>query len=203
MNGDAAMLLDDATALLADTADSIRDVCADLRPPILDYAGLVAALQSYAQQFSARTGIVVELDCPEAPMRLAPELESTLFRIVQEALTNCAKHAAAAQVCICLEFRDGDICMDITDNGIGFATRAVGEDGTMPGLGLLSMRERAEFAGGSLSVDSRPGKGTHLRVCIPVASEPARGSELRRQAFFHPARTRQPGGVFVDTDIRE
>ncbi len=202
LNGEAAMLLDDATALLADTADSIRDVCADLRPPILDYAGLLPALQSYAHQFSIRTGIAVEVDCPEQPMRFAPEVESTLFRIAQEALTNCAKHAEAGQVSIRFEVRDHQVCMEITDDGIGFATHAVGEEGAAPGLGLLSMRERAQFAGGSLGVDSRPGRGTHLCVRIPVPHDSARAPERRRQAIFHPARGQSPGVPSVDTDIR-
>ena len=189
-NGESAMLLDDANALLADTADSIREVCADLRPPILDYAGLLPALQSYAHQFSSRTGIAVELDSPEQPMRFTPEVESTLFRITQEALTNCAKHADADQVSIRFEAHSHEIVMEISDDGIGFVTSTVGEAGAPPGLGLLSMRERARFAGGDLRIDSEPGQrhtsirkhsgrcrsgenaGAQTAICFPPGARP-------------------------------
>jgi len=189
LDGEAAMLLDDATALLADTADSIREVCADLRPPILDYAGLLPALQSYALQYSGRTGIAVELDSPSpSAMRFAPEVESTLFRIAQEALTNCAKHADADQVHIRFEVRDRQVAMEVVDDGNGFVPYTLAGGGT-PGLGLLSMRERARFAGGEVQVDSQPGRGTRLLVTIPTVTEPVRTPERRRQSVFHPARS--------------
>lgn len=201
LDGEAAMLLDDATALLADTADSIREVCADLRPPILDYAGLLSALQSYALQYSGRTGIAVDLVSPSQAMRFAPEVESTLFRIAQEALTNCAKHAHADNVRIRFDVGDRRIGMEITDDGIGFVPRALAK-GSAPGLGLLSMRERARFAGGEFQVDSRPGSGTRLYVSIPIVSDRVRTAERRRRSPSRPARPAVPvAAVSVDSII--
>jgi PAS domain S-box-containing protein len=167
-NGETIMLLDDAKALLSDTENSLRQVCADLRPPVLDYAGLLPALQSYAHQFSMRTGIAVVLESPQVPV-LDPEVESTLFRIAQEALSNCAKHADALQVAIHLTIKEQQINMEITDDGDGFAIVAPGAVDATTGLGLLSMSERAQFVGGSLQVDSCLGQGTRVVVTIPTS----------------------------------
>jgi signal transduction histidine kinase len=167
-DGETVMLLDDATALLTDTANSLRKVCADLRPPVLDYAGLSPALQSYAHQFSIRTGIAVAVDCPLVS-DLDPEVESTLFRIVQEALSNCSKHADADQVRIVLTTENRRIHLEVTDDGNGFSS-ATGPENATAGLGLLSMSERAQFVGGSLRVDSCLGQGTRLFVTIPAAA---------------------------------
>lgn len=185
-DGEAVMLLADAAALLADTNDSIRQVCADLRPPVLDYAGLLPALQSYAQQYAGRTGLAVEMDCSGQPIRFDPHLESTLFRIAQEALTNCAKHAGAGHVCIGLGVGEEQVSMTIADDGTGFATDAVGA--MSPGLGLLSMRERAEFVGGSFCIESSPGRGTRVTVNIPFSPGPPWVSERSRQSDPDPER---------------
>lgn len=167
------ILIDDAKALLEDASASIRNICADLRPSILDYAGLVPALESYAQQFAYRTGIAVRVDCPAPMERLAPEMETTLFRIAQEALTNCAKHAQAGSVRISLVRDDWRVTLGVEDDGRGFVPDGLGRDGQRPGQGLLAMRERAEFAGGALSIDSRPGQGSRIRVDIPLAAQAA------------------------------
>jgi signal transduction histidine kinase len=188
VDSEALMLLDDAAALLADTADSLREVSADLRPPVLDYAGLLPALQSYVHQFSNRTGVAVDVDCPGLPTRFETEVESTLFRIAQEALSNCAKHAKARQVRIALEVRKHQVTMEIADDGVGFATSTSADGEPAASSGLLSMRERAEFAGGSLRVDSSPGRGTRLSVSIPVsrASKDTRhGTQPSAQAQSH------------------
>ena len=158
--------LEDTEALLQDTNASLRDICANLRPAMLDYAGLVPALESYVQQFSDRTGISVRLHAPLTPERLAPDAESLLFRITQEALTNCAKHAGARHIDV--EFsHDGQRCrLAISDDGVGFDIAELGQDGRRPGLGLLTMGERAEFAGGRFSLESRVGEGTRITVEI-------------------------------------
>jgi PAS domain S-box-containing protein len=156
--------LTDNRALLEETITAIRDVCADLRPATLDYVGLFRALQEYAQQFSHRTGIAVEVSGASPEARLAPDKETALFRIAQEALTNCAKHAKASAVRIELSHGSPQAVLTIADNGAGFDPGALGQSGSRPGLGLLSMRERAEFAGGKLTLESLPGKGTQIRV---------------------------------------
>jgi PAS domain S-box-containing protein len=165
---DTAALLEDASALLAVTAEDVRAICAELRPPVLDYAGLVPALESYALQYSTRIGIAVTVTCQSLASRLDRELEATLYRIVQEALTNCAKHAQARQVHIGLELSDHCVDLAIVDDGIGFATDGVGQTANSSGLGLLSMRERAQFGGGSLQIQSSPGQGTRLSVRMPL-----------------------------------
>jgi len=158
--------LADTRALLAETMAGIRDVCADLRPATLDYAGLPRALREYAEQLSRRTGIAVKVSGESPAGRLNADSESMLFRIAQEALTNCAKHAQASAVNVELSFGNEHTVLTISDNGTGFDPKALGQSGHRPGLGLLTMRERIEFAGGKFSLESAPGKGTRIRVEI-------------------------------------
>lgn len=154
---------DDLRALLQDATTGIRDVCADLRPALLDYAGLVSTLENHIRQFSRRTGVLVKLVHRGLAERLPAETESLLFRIVQEALTNCAKHAQARTVSVALRKGPRHTVLTITDDGVGFDLDGVGSAGR-PGLGLLTMRERAEFAGGEMRIESAPGRGTRIRV---------------------------------------
>lgn len=164
--------LEDTRALILDTAASIREIGADLRPPLLDYAGLAAALESHLQQFMRRTGIVVEFDCENSEERLKPELESMLFRIVQEALTNCAKHAHAKTIRVTLYHDSRRIVLTICDDGIGFIPSQLGKRGII-GLGVLNMREMAEIIGGSFTIDSEVDLGTTVTVeiCLSQCGE--------------------------------
>lgn len=155
--------MEDTRALISDTAASIREICADMRPPLLDYAGLSAALESYAQQFTRRTGIAVQFDCANGNIRLAPDLESLLFRIFQEALTNCAKHAHATLVTMTLNHGSRPTVLSVTDNGVGFDLEQLGRVEHI-GLGVINMREIAEVAGGIFTIESAPGKGTSITV---------------------------------------
>ena len=163
--------LADTRALLAETIAGVRDVCADLRPATLDYAGLPQALREYAERASRRTGIAVRVSADSAARRLNADSESMLFRIAQEALTNCIKHAQASAVNIDLSVGNPRTVLTIADDGAGFDLKALGQAGHAPGLGLLTMRERVEFSGGKFSLESAPGKGTRIRVEIqePVA----------------------------------
>ncbi len=159
---DVRALLDDTTALIADTTASIREISSDLRPTVLDDGGLLPALSGYAQQFMQRTGIAVELQTGDATGALTPAVQSSLFRIVQEAMTNCAKHAKAGHIAIRLSTDGHLVSLTITDDGVGFDPK----ERSASGLGLLTMRERAEFAGGSLSLEIGPGQGTCIRVLV-------------------------------------
>lgn len=170
---DLAARIEDTRALVADTTASIREICADLRPPLLDYAGLPAALGGYVQQFIKRTGIRVQLDCANHEARYTPELESLLFRVFQEALTNCAKHARATAVTVTLKNVDTPIVLSIADNGIGFNPAGLGKAGAI-GLGMLNMREMAEVAGGRFTIESAPGQGTRIAVEISQDALPGR-----------------------------
>lgn len=157
----AANLLEDIHALLDDTATGIRETCADLHPTVLDYAGLLPALESYARQFMNRTGIAVRLRKKgRRRQRLVADRESALFRIAQEAMTNCANHAAAGQIEIELSTIGRKVTLSIADDGIGFDPAS----GWAPAQGLQVMRERAEFAGGKFSVASHPSGGTRIAV---------------------------------------
>ncbi len=158
--------LADARSLLATTATGIRDVCAYLRPATLDYVSLCHALREYAGQFSRRTGIAVNVTGPGAATRLAPDMETMLFRIAQEALANCTKHANASAINSELAHDSVHAELTISDNGTGFDPKALGQSDHRPGLGLLSMRERVELAGGRFSIESAPGTGTRIRVEI-------------------------------------
>ena len=158
-----SLRMSDNRGLVEDTAASIRDICADLRPPALDYAGLVPAIEGYATQFSWRTGIIVKLDCPVSERRLTSELESILFRIFQEAMTNIAKHAGATSVFVSLCFNAQHLSLSVVDNGRGFNAEALA---LYSGQGLINMREMAEFFGGSINVQSSLGHGTRIVVNI-------------------------------------
>lgn len=164
--GGVTARLSETQALLDDTDASIRQLGVELRPSVLDFAGLVPALESYAEQFARRTGIAVHFIGSHPATRLALDIESMLFRIAQEALANCAKHAEARSVSIELIQDAPHWAMTIADDGVGFDPQRLGETGRAHGLGLLTMRERAEFIGGKLHIDSYPGQGTRVTVEI-------------------------------------
>ena len=164
-------LLDDAHALLADTTTGIREISTNLRPATLDYAGLVAALQDYVDQFERRSGISVTLDTSRFEATLPADLQSIAFRIVQEALTNCAKHASARNIEVKRQSDAHALKLSIADDGVGFEPARLSDPGTTAGLGLITMRERAEFAGGRFCIRSVLGGGTEVRVTFNLPPE--------------------------------
>jgi PAS domain S-box-containing protein len=157
--------LRDSLALVDGTLQTIENVMADLRPPLLDEYGLGAALGWYAEEFVRRTHLRVDLEdrARERIRELRAEAAVTLFRIAQEALNNVAKHAQAGQIRIMLEVKGETFVLEIHDDGRGFDPAA-----PTSRLGMRSMRERAEAAGGALTVESAPGRGTLLRVSMPL-----------------------------------
>lgn len=142
----------------------VRDLARDLRPSTLDDLGLVAALGRYVADYGRKFGIETHFHAPGELDRLRPEIETALYRIAQEALTNVARHAEAASVNVVLERRAGAIILVVEDDGKGFAMGP----GSPPGLGLLGMEERASLVDGTLSVESEPGKGTVIFVQVPI-----------------------------------
>ncbi len=159
-----AEVVADNRGLLEDTALGIREICADLRPPALDYAGLVDAIEAYVSQFSHRTGITVAFEHAREAIRPPAEVESMLFRIVQEALTNVAKHARATRVIINLAIDTAQIDLTISDDGCGFVPD---QPGSHAGLGLITLHEMAEFLGGTLDIQSSSDGGTRIHVTAP------------------------------------
>src|SRR5512142_1085304 len=145
--------------------DNLHRLAMDLRPASLDHLGLVPALRQYVQLVGERQGLVTQFEAIGFDNgRLPSEVETALYRIVQEALTNVVKHAHASQADVLLQWQGERVVLVIEDGGVGFVT---GED--HPGrLGLLGMKERAEMLGGSLTIESRPGAGTTIAVNIPA-----------------------------------
>ena len=142
----------------------------ELRPPALDDIGLVEALASYTLEWTATSGISVDIIPIKLDRaRLPPVVEATVYRIVQEALTNVLKHAQASQVSLILERRPDALRVIVEDNGRGFDPEAVVRERTGGRqLGLVGMSERAAFAGGAVTVESAPGKGTSIYLSIPL-----------------------------------
>ena len=140
----------------------------DLRPLLLDDLGLVPAVRRFAEMRLEPCGVDVQFDSGGLKGRLPAQLETTLFRVIQEAVNNVAKHARARHVHIGLECAAGQIVATVRDDGIGFDPRASAATGDgLRGIGLLGMRERVLLVGGQLSVDSEPGRGTLIRVEVP------------------------------------
>ncbi|OGO18889.1 MAG: hypothetical protein A2Z14_11075 [Chloroflexi bacterium RBG_16_48_8] len=160
--------LEDSFALVEQTTDRIRGVMSELRPPILDDYGLVAALGWYAEQFSSRVGVEVVVSGLEPDPRLSSPVENALFRIAAEALTNIAKHAQASQVTIRIEYTNAFLRLEIADDGIGFNPKSPFRIDQDKGWGLMTMTERAESVGGSFKVESSSAeKGTRVIAEVP------------------------------------
>lgn len=145
----------------------LRRLSHELRPTILDDLGLLPALEFLAQGVAARAGIAIEVEGAACP-RLPAAVETALYRVVQEALRNATKHAFATRVDLRLERGpEGAICT-VKDDGRGFDLRAVLDKKGERGLGLIGMRERLSALGGQFTIDSAPGRGTELRIIIPL-----------------------------------
>jgi two-component system, NarL family, sensor histidine kinase DevS len=156
--------VDDLRALVVATLQDVRRLAVQLRPKALDDFGLVPALERLGQTFSESSGIAVELEARLGDERMPMDVETTVYRIVQEALTNIVKHADAKKVSIVLVRRDAWVTAVIEDDGRGFDPGAV----TADHLGLDGMRERVELHEGRLTVETAPGSGTTLRVEVPL-----------------------------------
>lgn len=148
-------------------AHEVHFVAWNLRPAVLDDLGLHGALSNLAEAWTRRSGVPIDLYC-QGGDRLASERETTLYRVAQEALTNIAKHARARSVSIVLQREDNDVRLVVEDDGRGFDTSPTRGDDASPGrLGLVGMQERLAQFGGSLEIDSAPGKGTTIVARIP------------------------------------
>ena len=150
--------------LVVTTLQDVRRLAVELRPTALDDFGLVPALERLVETFREQTGIEVDLEPRLGEERLPSDVETTLYRITQEALTNVVKHAHAKRVSIVLTRRDGSISAVIEDDGQGFQEGK----GSGNGLGLLGMQERVALVDGRLSVESSPGSGTTLSIEVPA-----------------------------------
>lgn len=145
---------------------NIRTLAHELRPPALDELGLTAAITGYCEHFTRRTGIVCELQTPEIGRALPGEAVTHAFRIVQEALTNVARHSMATRVRVRMDASDTWLEVEVSDNGIGFESRQEPNDGT---LGIVGMRERVRSVRGRFEISSRPGEGTRVSAKLPLS----------------------------------
>ncbi len=158
--------------------DRVRNLAVSLRPGVLEDLGLVAALEEYAHTVARKEGLQIDFLARNLEERLPPEVEVTVYRAVQEALTNVVRHARATRVEILLERKDGWIRAVVEDNGRGFDPEAVwNAPPSQRRLGLWGIRERVELLGGVLHVDSAPDEGTTLTLILPVHPSPEETSE--------------------------
>jgi signal transduction histidine kinase len=155
--------VEELRATVVNAVQELRALAVELRPKALDDFGLSPALERLIDTYSRRTGLTVDSHLAGLEPRLPEPVESALYRIVQEALTNIAKHAGASTVSVVTRRDDARIVMVVEDNGEGFDVSKPAE-----GLGLVSMRERAELLGGSLRVESDADHGTTLVVEVPA-----------------------------------
>jgi signal transduction histidine kinase len=147
--------------------DELRRLIADLRPSHLDDLGLGPALRWYGSEIQERYGLNVQVIAPGgSSCLLPPTISMALFRIAQEAITNIVKHARARNIFVNMGQDGGDIFLEVIDDGIGFNAKALAAE-NKASWGLLGMRERASLLGGSFSIVSLPGEGTHLKISIP------------------------------------
>ena len=157
-------------ARMIKSIDSQLDFLAwELRAPRLDQYGLTVAVETYVGEWSENFGVAAEFQTVGfAGVRLPPEAEMSLYRIVQEALNNTAKYAAASRAGVLLERRDGEAVLVVEDDGRGFDPKEVAAQEGGKKLGLVGIRERAALAGGGAVVESAPGKGTMVIVRVPI-----------------------------------
>ncbi len=165
---DIEAFLEESLVLVEQTTERIRDVMAELRPPMLDDYGLMATLRWFGDQFASRVGMPVTVQGEELIPRLAEPVENAFFRIATEALTNVAKHARATEATVKLESEDEILRLIVHDDGIGFNPERLDTREVERGWGLLTMAERAEALGGRFWVESQPShEGT--RVIVEIA----------------------------------
>ncbi len=158
-----------ARKLATRTLEDLRNVIYGLRPTMLDDLGLAPAIRWYARSGLDEAGVQVKFDSLDETMRLPPQVETTLFRIAQEAISNIVRHAHAKSASIALWQEDGAACLWVEDDGCGFDLTHISTQALpMQHLGLLGIKERAELVGGDVMVDSVPGRGTRLEVHVPL-----------------------------------
>ena len=157
---------DEARRLLAEAGQHLRRMSHELRPTILDDLGLLPALEFLARGLTTRSKIPIRVGCSTRP-RLAPAVETALYRVVQEALHNAIQHARPDAIDVRLDRVQGALRLTVRDDGRGFDPSKERRRRGARGLGLASMRERVNETGGALSIESAPGRGTEIRINIP------------------------------------
>ncbi len=161
--------LDEAIAMVDAMIDQVRSIALRLRPPLLDEAGLVPCLETHLDETAEKTGVPIEIEATGRLSGLSPDVELVLFRVVQEAVGNSLRHAGPGRITVEVDGTlDDQVVVRVSDDGCGFEVAEVRRRaGRGDHLGLLGIRERLRSVGGSLELDSTPGRGTQLRVTVP------------------------------------
>ena len=167
----------DVTGLLHQVEEQLRELSHGLRPTILDDLGLVPAIHFLTEGVSKRFGLVIHVESG-LDFRLLPSVETSLYRIVQEALNNITKHAGATNVWIVLQCDAKRVVCSIRDNGVGFHVPTRLKERGNRGLGLIGIQERLSALGGTLHIESETGSGTQLRITIPRENSNANSRRL-------------------------
>jgi signal transduction histidine kinase/ligand-binding sensor domain-containing protein len=167
----ATRRIDDTVSLVDRMIGHVRALSLDLRPPLLDELGLVPALRGYLEAQAGRSGLQIDVRAGTEPSGLRADLEIVAFRAVQEAVTNVMRHAEARRVDVNVSEDDGQLKLSVRDDGKGFDVASALERASGgQHIGLLGVRERVQSLGGELDIDSALGRGTELRIRIPVGS---------------------------------
>jgi len=174
--GKALVRLKESIQLINDGVKAVRTICSGLRPGVLDDLGLAAAIEWQVSDFASRNGIQYEVSVPPVDSHLDGDRAIAIFRIFQECLTNVARHAQAKSVRASLVQEDESILLVVEDDGIGFCESELSN--TLGSLGILGMKERAQFCGGDVQIKSSPGNGTTVTVRVPVDTPRAERSEV-------------------------
>lgn len=164
------VLLNDMQGLIKQTTEQVRNVMAELRPPMLDDYGLPAALEWYANRVAKQGNFTAQIEAAEEMPRLPAAVENGLFRITQEAMINIMKHAQATVVMLKIAADEQVVALAIADNGRGIDPTVLATQ--RESWGLLSMRERTESLGGCFTLNSQPGQGTTIQIVIPYGHSP-------------------------------
>jgi signal transduction histidine kinase len=170
-NPDVDALIDDTTAIVDEMSRQLRTMSYLLHPPLLDEAGLLSAVKWYINGFTSRSAIDVSMECSEL-RRLPEELEITLFRLIQESLTNIHRHSGSKTAVIRLNENDSFVHLEVIDQGQGFGSTGSPDSRLKTGVGIAGMRERVRRFGGSLEISSSP-NGTAVRAHLPIDSNVA------------------------------
>jgi signal transduction histidine kinase len=161
--------VDEISTLIDHSIQDIRSLTFQLRPPILASAGLEAAVQWLGEEFKKDFGLQIDFKDDNEPKPMQYEVRSTVFQVVRELLLNVAKHAGTKHVAVRMKRDNGNIVINIDDEGIGFDISEVSKrkvkDG---GFGLFSINQRIDFLGGSLSIDTNSGNGTQTTIIVPL-----------------------------------
>lgn len=165
---DSDMLMD-VKNLAVETLDNVRRIIHDLRPSVLDDLGLLSAIRWYAEARFGSVAIKARVELTGEDRSLAPEIETALFRVVQEAIANIVRHAEAHNAVISVELEDAAVRIEVEDDGKGFDVEAIRRQADKAvGLGLLGMEERIALLGGRFQIESNPGGGTRLVIEVPL-----------------------------------